>query len=447
MRNSKLKMAVLVAGILLASGGCAREPAPPPAVSAAKPAPPPTVAKPEPAEAASPAGESTVLPAAEPAEPAGTIGDCPRVSVHCGATPGVRFDNQGRLWAVFELSGIVYVTVSEDFGATFRPPVPVHRDPEKVETNGENRPKLALGSDGRLFVSWTRKVAGRFNGDIRFSRSLDGGLSFDPPRTLNDDGLQIGHRFDSLHVDSAGHVYLIWIDKRDREAAASRGESFRGASVYYTVSTDGGQSFAPNRQVAEQACECCRIAIASGPGVDQGVGAAVLWRHIFGTNTRDHAFAVLGEAGVTRPLQRPSEDGWAIDACPHHGPAMVSAGDSDYHLAWFTAAAKRPIVEYGRFNALTGELRNRTTLASDVPNAHPHILDHLGRLLAVWKKTTEEQTQIFLKTSEDGGAAWSEATVVATTQGASDHPFLASSGDRSFLSWHTAQEGWRLISL
>jgi hypothetical protein len=368
--------------------------------------------------------------------------ECRTISVHCGATPTLAFDAEGQLWAAFEHEGHVYVTASQDRGASFAIPSRVNEEAETIETNGENRPKVAVAASGPIYVSWTRKLEGQFKGDIRFSRSLDGGRTFEPPRTVNDDGLEIGHRFESLHVDEAGDVYLAWIDKRDLEAAKARGEDYVGAAVYYAVSTDQGASFAPNRKVADHACECCRIGIAGG----ESGGAALLWRHVFGANVRDHAFATLAAGGVASPLLRPSEDRWQLDGCPHHGPALAAARESGYHLAWFTGAADRPGVHYGRFHPESGELEHQALVAPG-PASHPHVVEAGGRLLLAWKEFRDGLTHVYLRESADGGAAWGEARSVASTDGASDHPFLLASGGESFLSWHTEAEGLRVLPL
>jgi hypothetical protein len=259
---------------------------------------------------------------------------CTEVSVDCGAAPSARFDADGRLWVAFEQQEHVWVAASDDLGARFTTPVRVHAEPETIETNGENRPKIAFGPPGTLFVAWTRKVPGGFNGEIRFSRSLDGGRSFEPVRTINDDGLLTGHRFDSLHVDGAGDVYLAWVDKRDLEAARARGEEYRGAAVYSTVSTDRGATFAANRRVADHACECCRIGIT-----DAGErGAALLWRHVFEGDIRDHAFATIGvEGGTGEPRRLASTPGGSDH------PFVLSRGAEAY-LAWHTAAEGLRIV-------------------------------------------------------------------------------------------------------
>ena len=384
-----------------------------------------------------------LLCSATSAPPVSAAPECGEISVHCGDAPTVAFGPAGRVWVAFAQAGHVYVTRSVDLGATFTPPVRVHAETERIETNGENRPKIAFGDGQQVYVSWTSKTEGRFTGDVRFSRSLDGAETFDPPRTVNDDGRVTGHRFDSLHVDAGGDVYLTWIDKRDRDAARARGEPYRGADVYYTVSTDRGASFAANRRVADFACECCRIAITEAP---KG-GVAVLWRHIFDTNIRDHAFAILGDRGVSSPLQRATRDSWAIDACPHHGPAMVPAAQGLFHTTWFTAAGGDPVVYYGRFDPASGEMRDQVQIARSVALAHPHLLAIGKKLWLVWKKTEGETTSVYLKTSSDAGRSWDDGRAVATTAGGSDHPFLLGNDGKAFLAWHTAAEGLRLIPL
>src|SRR5690606_22287895 len=155
----------------------------------------------------------------------------------------------GRLWVTFAQAEHVYVTGSENVGGSFETAVRVNDAPEPLDINGENRPKIAFGADGELYVSWTKKVGGGYNGDIRFSRSLARGRPFTAPLTVTDDGITTGHRFESMHVAPVGHLYIAWLDKRDLSAAAQSGTDYVGAAVYYTLSADGGASFARNRRV------------------------------------------------------------------------------------------------------------------------------------------------------------------------------------------------------
>ena len=364
-------------------------------------------------------------------------------SVHCGRTPTATFDDDGRLWIAFEFGGRVYVsTAGQDLDA-FTAPVAVNEDAEEIDVNGENRPKIAIGPEGRIFVSWTRKLPGGFNGEIRFSRSLDGGSSFEEARTINDDGLITGHRFETLLVDAGGNVYLAWIDKRDLVAAKAAGEAYAGAAVYYTVSTDHGETFAANRRVAAHSCECCRIAASETPGGD----VALFYRAIFGDNIRDHAFAAVDTEGIAMPMRRATDDDWYIEGCPHHGPALASAGEDEFDLAWFTDGDNRSGVYYARFRPVGDGLARLAAVSTAASAGHPSLARMPGRLLLAWKEFTGEQTVVRLIESTDDGRSWSEPVTVASTLHDSDHPFLVAHGDRAYLSWHSADEGLRVLPI
>jgi hypothetical protein len=362
-------------------------------------------------------------------------------SVHCGSTPTAAFDGDGRLQVAFEYGGRVHVSTAGDDLDTFSAPIAVNVDAEEIDVNGENRPKIAIGPEGEVFVSWTRKLPGGFNGEIRFSRSLDGGKSFEPLRTINDDGLVTGHRFETLLVDAAGNVYLAWIDKRDLVAAKAAGEAYAGAAVYYTVSTDHGETFAANRRVAAHSCECCRIAATETPENQ----VALFYRAIFGDNIRDHAFAVIDTEGVSSPMRRATDDDWFIEGCPHHGPALVSAGAEAFDLAWFTNGDKRSGVYYARFRPDGDGLARLKAVSTGASAGHPSLVRVPGRLLLAWKEFTGEKTVVKLIESPDDGRSWSEPVTVANTLRDSDHPFLLKRGDFAYLSWYTADEGLRLV--
>jgi hypothetical protein len=62
----------------------------------------------------------------------------------------------------------------------------------------------------------------------------------------------------------------------------------------------------------------------------------------------------------------------------------------------------------------------------------------------VWKEFDGEKTTVNLMTSRDDGATWSPAKSISSTMDASDHPLLVSDGRRSYLSWMTKADGYRI---
>ncbi len=361
------------------------------------------------------------------------------VSVHCGGAPGATFDDRGRLWVAFVQDQQVFVSYSDDTGKTFSRPVAVNPVPEDAEYNGENRPKILVSQDAVIYVSWTLKTSPRFTGEIRFSRSTDGGKSFSEPRTVNDDGLFTGHRFESLFQTESGLLYLVWIDKRDLEASTQKGEDYTGAAVYYAVSRDQGRSFSQNYRVANHSCECCRIAVAPG----EADNVAIFWRHVFGADTRDHAIAILTPGGQVRDMNRASYDDWQINACPHHGPTMIPADESgNYHLGWFTNGNAHQGIYYGRYSFTAGRTVNVRRIDGNPGAGHPFLQTFNGTLYLVWKGFDGQQSLIRLMTSSDDGKTWSEAETLATTSQGSDYPLIVRNSNGLFLSWLTDEHGY-----
>ncbi len=364
-------------------------------------------------------------------------------SAHCGQTPTPAFDQHGRLWLTFVQHGHVYLTHSDDLGASFSPPLAVNRVPEQVSSDGENRPKLALGAAGEIYLSWTRKIPGRYAGNVRFSRSLDGGERFSTPITVNDDLAPISHRFDSMILDDQGRIFIAWIDKRDLAAAKQAETEYAGAAIYYAMSDDQGKSFAFNRKLADHSCECCRIAM----DLDDRNQVVALWRHVYPVNIRDHAIALLG--ADTPPIQgqpvRATDDGWQVDGCPHHGPDLSVDRQHKAHLAWFTQGEKNKGLMYGRFDLKSQQLEFQHSIDPTGAASRPQVLAIDGNVYSAWKVFNGISTDLMVSLSEDGGRHWTTPLIAAQTENGSDHPLLIANGNRIFVSWHTLAQGYRLI--
>jgi hypothetical protein len=356
------------------------------------------------------------------------------------SVPTAAFAPDGALWLAWVDGPHVYVSSSGDLGRTFTGAIAVNRDPEAIDANGEARPKIAVGPRGEVYVSYTRKGERPFTGDIRFSRRLADGR-FSAPLTVNDDRRATGHRFDALAVARNGDVHLFWIDKRDLDRAKAEGRAYEGAALYHALSTDGGRTFTANRNIKDGVCECCRLAIAW-----EGEVPVVFWRDIMSGSVRDHAIARL-EASKETAIVRATDDGWQIDGCPHHGPALAVATDGTWHLAWFTGAGSRGAGTFYRRAMDHGRTLTEPTRIGSERASRPAIAVSGKSVWLAWKEagTDGAATTVRILRSSDGGLTWSDGREVAHTNGASDHPMVLVRGSRAFLSWFTAAEGYRLL--
>lgn len=350
------------------------------------------------------------------------------------------FDDEGRLWRILAREQYILVSHSGDGGKTFNTPVAVNSTPEHIAGDGENRPKI-LVRKGIVYVSWTQALSKPMTGHIRFSRSLDGGKTFFPPVTVNDDPQTISHRFEAMGVNGRGQVTLAWLDKRDLAAAQREGRPYTGAAVYYAVSDDNGASFHTNRKLADHSCECCRVALAVEP---EGT-PVVFWRHVYGKNTRDFALARLDEQSA--PV-RATHDNWQVDGCPHHGGAISIGPDGTYHLVWFNNGPERHGLFYGSTSDRGQTFSTPLGFGNENAQAgHPDVLSLGRQIFVAWKEFDGRESAIQVMHSLDAGQSWSAPRQLASTTGASDHPFLIGRQGKAYLSWQTEQDGLQLVEV
>jgi hypothetical protein len=170
-------------------------------------------------------------------------------------------------------------------------------------------------------------------------------------------------------------------------AAKAKLGDYRGAAVYFAVSSDRGASFRGDYKLADHVCECCRLALA--PANDGSVVA--MWRHIFAPNIRDHALAQMYPDGRAGTLRRATFDDWRIDACPHHGPSLAADAAGRLHAVWFTEGPKRSGVFYGRLGNHGVEALRRM----GGETAEHADLALIGERIAVaWKEFDGERSQL-----------------------------------------------------
>ena len=362
------------------------------------------------------------------------------------------FDERGTLWLAQVKDCHVLVSRSEDLGKSFSKAIKVNAQPEFISASGETRPKILLAKNGNIYISWTQSLDTPYAGNIRFSRSVDGGKRFSAPITVNDNLDPITHRFEAMGINARGQIYLAWLDKRDAAQAKRKGEKYSGIAVYSAMSDNDGKSFHANIKVADHSCECCRVAMA----VDNTDTPVIVWRHIFGKNVRDHGLARLDgstpktdAAAITNEtsVQRVTFENWEVEACPHHGPALSISGDV-YHMTWFNLGAERSGLFYAH-SADAGKTFSRPVSVGNSARqpGHAAVLSKGENVYLAWKEFDGELTTINSMRSHDGGASWGAVQKIGETRDVSDHPLLIANKAQVYLSWSSQLEGYRLIAL
>lgn len=221
-------------------------------------------------------------------------------------------------------------------GADFAAAVRVNDVPGDAAVRNENPPKLAVGPDDEIYVAWANERQ-RWKGNIRFSRSLDGGKTFSPSIYLNTDtsGPLIGRGFETIAVDKRGRIYVAWIDQRDK-----KGDDHGVAEIWMTESADRGKTFSQDRKIISNVCECCRLTLA----FDAGGRMFISYRYVppSGPMFRDIAVARSDDSGKTFHSAVVNHDGWELDGCPTDGASLSVDDSGRVNVVWFTAAGNTP---------------------------------------------------------------------------------------------------------
>src|SRR5574337_255483 len=161
--------------------------------------------------------------------------------------PSVQIDEQGIVSAVWveedkETRTILFAR-SEQPGGPLGASTPVNRPTEGVYYRQESPALAVLGNE--IFVTWSQthpKITPDkpFSGELRLSKSSDGGRTFAPSILVNDDGHITQHTFDSIQTAPNGALHMAWIDGR---------EGKKEPGTFVARSTDHGHTISKNLKI------------------------------------------------------------------------------------------------------------------------------------------------------------------------------------------------------
>ncbi|MQA89617.1 MAG: hypothetical protein GEU90_05215 [Gemmatimonas sp.] len=278
--------------------------------------------------------------------------------------------------------------------------------------------QVAAGPGDEIYVVWQNRSEAEWldfgASDVRFSRSLDGGETWFPAVTVNDNDPSIPARntFHDVEVADDGTIYVSWIDARVRDGF--RGDYYRetgesppvdeepATEIRLTSSKDGGATFTPSVVLETNSCPCCRTSMATGP---DGM-VYVSYRKVYGDNIRDIAVVRSLDGGRTfeEPV-RVHDDGWYIEGCPHAGASLAVDRDGRVHVAWFTGAQDHP----GAFYAVSEDQGRsfeepvRLTPPGAVPTTQVAVAaDDAGTVWVAWEETDGAQARVALARTQNG---------------------------------------------
>jgi hypothetical protein len=414
--------------------------------------------------------------------PAVELGDAVTVAAGGASNPTVAVDAKAGAYyvawvGVSDGTPNVWLARSDD-GATFAPPVRVNDMDGDAAPHEQAPAQVAAGPDGTVYVVWqnnTQAEGRRFPySDLRLARSTDGGKTFEPAITVNDDagGPPSSHTFHDIVVAGDGAVYVSWIDSRVRtalevaaaeaapkptahaapasagaaEAPAAGHEStaghghagmamesdpnLPGPEIRIARSTDGGRTFGTSSIAAADACPCCRTALAAG--ADGSVYVA--WRDVKEGDIRDIVVARSTDHGETFSMPKAVQsDGWSIAGCPHAGPDIAVDENGLLHAAWYTGAEGRPGLYYAVSDNQGESFGEAAPLVSGewVPVSQVKMAATADGVVVAWDDRRQELPE--LRFAAASGSDAPRALPLSGDQGAS--PAVAAGGKLRIVAW------------
>ncbi|MEO6102992.1 MAG: sialidase family protein [Pseudoxanthomonas sp.] len=214
--------------------------------------------------------------------------------------------------------------------------------------NWADIPHIASTDDGALWAHWLQQSAtAKYAYDVVLSRSSDGGATWSPPSTVNDDGTPTEHGFVSLWPASRDTLGIAWLDGRQM-AGGGHGnlghgnvEHGEGAMTLRTAVFDAGMEKSAETELDPRTCDCCQTSVAM-----TSRGLLLVYRDRDGGEIRDIVGARFEQGAWTLP-RKVHDDRWQMPACPVNGPAVAARGNEAW-VAWYTAAGDVPKVRLAR---------------------------------------------------------------------------------------------------
>src|SRR5471032_1597060 len=208
--------------------------------------------------------------------------------------------------------------------------------PIELGVKGRGNATPTIAADGSLVaVTWGGTLPSGAT-DVFAAVSRDGGRAFSAPvRVNNVDGDARLNGEQPPHValvPRAGHdpsIVVVWTTK-----------GANGTKLLQSRSEDGGRTFARGALVPGSDATGNRGWEALVGGAGGSVYAA--WRHVYPGNLRDMAFTLSRDGGKTfAPPVRVSEDKWMLEGCPDDGPSMAVDARKRIHIVWPTLITEK----------------------------------------------------------------------------------------------------------
>jgi hypothetical protein len=324
-------------------------------------------------------------------------------------------DNRNGEWEI-------YFSNSSDGGDTFSPDIMVN---DNIRNAWRLTSSIAVDNEGNIFVLWSDDRGDDW--DIYFANSTDFGQTFSPDKRINDDSSGELHWDPRIAVDSKGDIYCVWEDNRDGI----------GPDIYFSKSTDGGNTFSPNIKINDNIDSSAQM--QPSIAIDDSDNIYVVWEdgrdfdsNIYLANSTDGGLSFSANKKITN----------FIPFIFRQSPSIAAAGNGSLHIAWCDDRNSNYDIFYSNStdggNTFSSEQKINDDIISEDQFRPSIAVDDAGNIFIAWKDRRNGDYDIYSANSTDGGINFSPNTKVNDDIGTNEQSQVAiAAGDPQnvYLVW------------
>ncbi len=267
----------------------------------------------------------------------------------------------------------IYYKRSADGGVTWGPDVRLTSD----LGNSEHPSITVWGSV--LHVVWEDYRDG-VNPEIYYKRSTDGGLTWGPDTRLTN---SLGTSYHACVTASSSGVHIVWEDERDGNP-----------EIYYKRSTDGGLTWGADQ----------RLTVNLPYSIDPSISASGLFLHVFWSDFRDRNGEIYYKRSADGGLS------WGPDTrlteaseLSYLATSAVSATGSNIHLVWYDKRDGNPEIYYKRSRDRGQSWERDMRLTNDpAQSVKPFVAASGQAVHVVWEDDRDGNFEIYYKRNPGG---------------------------------------------
>jgi hypothetical protein len=303
--------------------------------------------------------------------------------------------------------------------------------------NWADFPSLVAFADGALAAHWLAKSGnGTYAYNVNIAVSSDADKNWENAVVPHRDGTPTEHGFVSMLPWQDDRALVVWLDGRNF-AKPSNGHADAAAPAeemtLRCVTMDPNGGLHDETILDARVCECCQTDATLTPN-----GAVVVYRDRSLQEIRDIGVVRFHNDSWTEPKILHT-DNWEHHGCPVNGPAIAANG-AVVAVAWYTAAQDTPHIRVAFSDDEGASFGQPIEAGGNDPIGRVDlILLPDNSALVCWLEQMESDGEIRVRrVRADGWRGESQIVTQSSTKRASGFPRMARNENEIVLAWTQA---------